>query len=84
MFDDHNVFWWEIIFKAEKNQKCASFNNVTRAAVWSEYSCVENDKLRLIDFDDTIDEFAARKARRRMFDNKLPTYRNCILAYHTM
>jgi len=24
--------------------------------------CVENDHLRLIDFDDTIDEFAARKA----------------------
>jgi len=29
--------------------------------------CVENDKLRLIDFDDTIDEFAARKARTKMF-----------------
>jgi len=29
--------------------------------------CGENDKVRLIDFDDTIDEFAARKARRKMF-----------------
>ena len=29
--------------------------------------CVENDKLRLIDFDDTIDEFEARKSRRKMF-----------------
>ena len=28
--------------------------------------CVENDKLRLIDFDCTIDDFAARKARRKM------------------
>jgi len=28
---------------------------------------VENDKLQLIDFDDTIDEFAAMKARRKMF-----------------
>jgi len=28
---------------------------------------VENDKLRLIDFDDTIDEFAARKARKKIF-----------------
>jgi len=44
--------------------------------------CVKNDKLRLIDFDDTTDEFAARKDRRKMFDNKLPTYRNRILAYH--
>ena len=29
--------------------------------------CVENDKLRLTDFDDTIDEFAASKARGKMF-----------------
>jgi len=29
--------------------------------------CVQNDKLRLIDSDDTIDEFAARKARRKIF-----------------
>jgi len=29
--------------------------------------CVENDKLRLIDFDDTIDEFAASKSRGKMF-----------------
>jgi len=29
--------------------------------------CVENDKLRLIDFDYTIDEFAAKKSRRKMF-----------------
>ena len=28
---------------------------------------VENDKLRLIDFDDTIEEFIARKSRRRVF-----------------
>jgi len=33
MFDGHKLFWWEIIYKAEKNQKCASFNNVTRAVV---------------------------------------------------
>ena len=38
MFDRHRLFWWEIIFKAEKNQKCASFNNVTRTAAWFEYS----------------------------------------------
>jgi len=29
--------------------------------------CVENVKLQLVDFDDTIDEFTARKARRKMF-----------------
>jgi len=29
--------------------------------------CVDNDKLRLIDFEDTIDEFAAGKAGRKMF-----------------
>jgi len=29
--------------------------------------CAKNDKLRLIDFDYTSDEFAARKARRKMF-----------------
>jgi len=28
---------------------------------------VENDKLRIIDFDDTVDDFEARKARRNMF-----------------
>jgi len=78
------VFWWEIIFKAEKNQKCASFNNVTRATIWLSILCVLNDKLRLIDFDDPIDEFTARIARRKIFDNKLPTYRNYILAYHNL
>ena len=83
MFDGHNVLWWEIIFKAEKNQKCASLKNVTRA-VWLSILCVVNDKLRLTDSDDPTDEFAARKARRKIFDNKLPTYRNYILAYHNM
>ena len=29
--------------------------------------CVENAKLRFIDFDDTIDEFTAREARRKIF-----------------
>ena len=33
MFDGHKLFWWEVIFEAEKNQNCASFNNVTRTAV---------------------------------------------------
>ena len=28
--------------------------------------CIENDKLRLFDFDEIIDEFAARKARRKI------------------
>ena len=28
--------------------------------------CIENDKLRLIDFDEIIDEFALRKARRKV------------------
>jgi len=37
MFGGHKLFWCEIIFKAEKNQKCASFNIVTKTAVWSEY-----------------------------------------------
>jgi len=44
--------------------------------------CVESDKLWLIDFDDTSDEFAGRKLEGRYFDNKLPTYRNYILACH--
>jgi len=38
MSDGHELFWSEIIFKAEKNRKCASFNNVTRTAAWSECS----------------------------------------------
>jgi len=29
--------------------------------------CVENDKLRLTDFDDITDEFVVRKARRKIF-----------------
>jgi len=29
--------------------------------------CVENDKLWLIEFDDTVDAFTARKARRKIF-----------------
>jgi len=38
--------------------------------------CIENDKLRLIDFDDTIDEFTAiGKLEGRCFDNNYP-YRN--------
>ena len=28
--------------------------------------CIENDKLRLFDFDEIIDECAARKARRKI------------------
>jgi len=37
--------------------------------------CIENDKLRLIDFDDNIDEFTAiGKLEGRCFDNNyLPT-----------
>ena len=55
--------------------KLIRIKSVLRSTMWQErwsdlsILCAENDKLlkRLTDFDDTIDEFAARKARRKMF-----------------
>jgi len=53
--------------------KLKRIKSVLRLAIWQErladlsILCVENDKLRLIDFDDTTDEFVASKARGKMF-----------------
>jgi len=53
--------------------KLKRIKSVLRSTMWQErlsdpsILCGENDKLRLIDFDDTIDEFAARIDRRKMF-----------------
>ena len=50
--------------RLKRIKKWPSFNNTTRAAVWSEYSLWV---MRIIDFDEIIDEFAVRKSRRKMF-----------------
>jgi len=53
--------------------KLKRIKSALRSTMWQErlsdlsILCVANDKLRLIDFDYTIDEFAARKSRKKMF-----------------
>ena len=80
--EGHKLFWWEIIFKAEKNQVCfvqQCDENGCLIRVFFVERMINSDLLILIA---PLTNSQPGKLEGRCFDNKVPTNRNYIHAYH--